>query len=150
MNYKKVLLHDPSNFERTNLVSRQKKLKLNNLARMELFLWDLEIFLHIQEILKDKTALKGGAAAQFYLPKEYQRTSVDIDLICSVDSAEIQKTVETIEKKFGCDGVLFKFRKHKPKNPKTDLPLLTYYVSIPSVCSDKELFRKELLMVVIN
>lgn len=143
MDYKKVLLHDPSNFERTDLVSRQKKLKLNNLARMELFLWDLEIFLHVQELLKDKVALRGGAAAQFYLPKEYQRTSVDIDLVCSVDSTEIQMTVEIIEKKFESDGALFKFRKHKPKNPKTDLPLYTYYVSIPSVCSDKELFGKE-------
>lgn len=41
--------------------------------------WDLELFLQIQAILGERVVLKGGAATQFYLPKEAQRTSVDID-----------------------------------------------------------------------
>ena len=45
------------------------------------FLWDLELFLHIQKILGDKIILKGGAATQFYLPRDAQRTSVDIDML---------------------------------------------------------------------
>lgn len=40
---------------------------------MELFLWNLEIFLQIQDILKDRVVLRGGAAVQFYLPVEYKK-----------------------------------------------------------------------------
>ena len=69
-----ALIHDRKCFDRDTLAERLEKLKFNSLARMELFLWDLEIFLQIQAILKDKIVLKGGAAAQFYLPIEYQRT----------------------------------------------------------------------------
>ena len=50
-------------------------------AMMELFLWDLELFLQIQKRLGEHIVLKGGAATQFYLPIEAQRTSVDILMI---------------------------------------------------------------------
>ncbi len=96
MDYKKILIHSPDSFKRARLLSRQKQLGFNNLARMELFLWDLEIYLQVQSLLKDKVVLKGGAAAQFYIPVEYQRTSVDIDLICLVSGAEIAEAVQNI------------------------------------------------------
>lgn len=143
MDYKKILIHSPDSFKRARLLSRQKQLGFNNLARMELFLWDLEIYLQVQSLLKDKVVLKGGAAVQFYIPVEYQRTSVDIDLICLVSGAEIAETVNIIENKFGDDADLFRFKLHKPKNPKTDLPLFTYHINVPSVCNDKELYKKQ-------
>jgi len=65
---KRPLIHNPQCFDRDTLLQRQESLKFKNLARMELFLWDLEIFLQIQENLKDKVVLKGGAAAQFGIP----------------------------------------------------------------------------------
>ena len=68
-----ALIHDRKCFERDTLIERLEQLNFNSLARMELCLWDLEIFMQIQSILKDKIVLKGGAAAQFYLPIEYQR-----------------------------------------------------------------------------
>ncbi len=143
MNFKEsVLIHNKTSFERETLVARLEKLNFNNLARMELFLWDLEIFLQIQDILKEKVVLKGGAAAQFYLPIEYQRTSVDIDMICSVTKGEIEDTLDRIEKKFKGQENLFKAREHIPKEPKTDPPLFTYYMNVPSECTEKELFGR--------
>ncbi|MBE0427395.1 MAG: nucleotidyl transferase AbiEii/AbiGii toxin family protein [Nitrospirae bacterium] len=136
----KALIHNKESFSRDVLVKRFNELGFNNLARMELFLWDLEIYLQIQDILQDKVVLKGGTAAQFYLPIDYQRTSIDIDMVCSVDEPTIQSALSDIERKFDGEGSLFKFRPHNPETPKTALPLLTYYLDVPSVCSGKELF----------
>jgi len=138
-----ALIHDRKCFERDTLMERLEQLRFNSLARMELFLWDLEIFLQIQAILKDKIVLKGGAAAQFYLPIEYQRTSVDIDMICAVEIEEVEKVLEAVERKFNSSDGLFKARRHKPKDPKASLPMMTYYMDVPSVCTEKELFGKK-------
>jgi hypothetical protein len=123
-------------------MTRLEELGFSNLARMELFLWDLEIFLQIQRILKEQVVLKGGAAAQFYLPVENQRTSIDIDMLCSAETVRIQSTLEKIEEKFEGKGDFFKAHVYKPIAPKTDLPILTYYMTVPSVCTGKELFGK--------
>lgn len=139
-----ALIHDRKCFDRDTLVERLEKLKFNSLARMELFLWDLEIFLQIQAILKDKIVLKGGAAAQFYLPIEYQRTSVDIDMICAVGIEEVEKVLEGIERKFKGTKELFKAQPHKPKDPKTIIPMMTYYMNVPSACTEMELFGKKI------
>ena len=125
-----ALIHRKESFERTTLVERLEELNFNNLARMELFLWDLEMFLQIQDILKERVVLKGGAAAQFYLPVEYQRTSVDIDMVCSAGKEEIVDVLGSIEKKFNGKDNLFNAREHSPREPKTDLPMFTYYILI--------------------
>jgi hypothetical protein len=138
-----ALIHDRTCFDRDTLAERLEKLKFNSLARMELFLWDLEIFLQIQTLLKDKIVLKGGAAAQFYLPIEYQRTSVDIDMICVGRTEEVEKALAAIERKFNGKDDLFKARPHNPKDPKANLPMMTYYMDVPSVCTEKELFGKK-------
>lgn len=88
MDYTK-LFHDKTAFERECLQQRMELYGFKNMARMELFLWDLELFLQIQKRLGEHIVLKGGAATQFYLPIEAQRTSVDIDMIfCGTDEAE--------------------------------------------------------------
>ena len=135
-----ALIHDRKCFYRDTLIERLEQLKFNNLARMELFLWDLEIFLQIQTILRDKIVMKGGAAAQFYLPVAYQRTSVDIDMLCAVSKREVEEALSIIEQNFKGKDDLFKPRAHKPKKPKIELPMLTYYMDVPSVCMGKELF----------
>lgn len=121
------------------LEQRMHTYGIRNIARMELFLWDLEMFLHIQEIFKDRVVLKGGAAVQFYLPIGYQRTSVDIDMIFCGTKEEIDTAINQIEQVLGADETFFKFKQHMPGSPKTDLPLYTYYVAVPSVCSESEL-----------
>jgi predicted nucleotidyltransferase component of viral defense system len=72
------------------------------------------MFLQIQSILGDRIVLKGGAAVQFYIPVEYQRTSVDIDMIFCGTKNEIDDTIFKIEQLFEADEEFFKFRLHIP------------------------------------
>lgn len=137
MDYKK-LFHKEEAFQRETFQKRMEGFGFKNMARMELFLWDLELFLHIQKILGDKIILKGGAATQFYLPRDAQRTSVDIDMLFFGTEEEIKKTLRKIEEYLGTEDELFYFHKHSPKNPKTNLPLHTYYTKVPSVLSNAE------------
>lgn len=137
MDYKK-LFHKEEAFQRETFQKRMEEFGFKNMARMELFLWDLELFLHIQKILGDKIILKGGAATQFYLPRDAQRTSVDIDMLFFGTEEEIKKTLRKIEEYLGTEDELFYFHKHSPKNPKTNLPLHTYYTKVPSVLSKAE------------
>ena len=137
MDYKK-LFHKEEAFQRETFQKRMEEFGFKNMARMELFLWDLELFLHIQKILGDKIILKGGAVTQFYLPRDAQRTSVDIDMLFFGTEEEIKKTLRKIEEYLGTEDELFYFHKHSPKNPKTNLPLHTYYTKVPSVLSNAE------------
>ena len=137
MDYKK-LFHKEEAFQRETFQKRMEEFGFKNMARMELFLWDLELFLHIQKILGDKIILKGGAATQFYLPRDAQRTSVDIDMLFFGTEEEIKETLRKIEEYLGTEDELFYFHKHSPKNPKTNLPLHTYYMKVPSVLSNAE------------
>lgn len=137
MDYKK-LFHKEEAFQRETFQKRMEEFGFKNMARMELFLWDLELFLHIQKILGDKIILKGGAATQFYLPRDAQRTSVDIDMLFFGTEEEIKKTLRKVEEYLGTEDELFYFHKHSPKNPKTNLPLHTYYTKVPSVLSNAE------------
>lgn len=137
MDYKK-LFHKEEAFQRETFQKRMEEFGFKNMARMELFLWDLELFLHIQKILGDKIILKGGAATQFYLPRDAQRTSVDIDMLFFGTEEEIKKTLRKIEEYLGTEDELFYFHKHSPKNPKINLPLHTYYTKVPSVLSNAE------------
>lgn len=142
MDYRK-LFHGESAFRRETLEARMNDFGFKNIARMELFLWDLELFLQIQDRLGERIVLKGGAATQFYLPKLVQRTSVDIDMLFEGTEAEADQTLRQIESDLSDGSGFFHFRKHRPKNPKTTLPLCTYYTDIPSVVTNAERNRKE-------
>ena len=142
MNYQK-LFHEKKDFERETFAARMDELGFKNMARMELFLWDLELFLQIQKILGERIVLKGGAATQFYLPREIQRTSVDIDMLFYGAEQEVKDTLQQIEASLSTDDGLMHFQKHTPKNPKTNLPLHTYYVDVPSVLTSTERNVKE-------
>ena len=114
MDYKK-LFHKEEAFQRETFQKRMEEFGFKNMARMELFLWDLELFLHIQKILGDKIILKGGAATQFYLPKEAQRTSVDIDMLFFGTEEEIKETLGKIEGYLGQKTIYFTFINIVPK-----------------------------------
>ena len=86
MKYKKeALIHPFWCFKRGTILERKKRLHLTNEARIELFIWDLEIFAQIYKRLGNHVILKGGTAAQLYFPVERQRTSIDIDMICNLN-----------------------------------------------------------------
>lgn len=137
MDYTKMF-HDETAFSREYLQNRMEMYGFKNISRMELFLWDLELFLQIQKRLGEHIVLKGGAATQFYLPIEAQRTSVDIDMIFCGTDEQVQNTLNDITKELGERSEFFLFKEHIPKNPKTNLPMHTYHVDVPSVLSYKE------------
>lgn len=136
------LFHPLEGFEREAFEKRMNEHGFKNISRIELFLWDLELFQQIQNILKDRVVLKGGAAVQFYLPIEAQRTSVDIDMIFNGTKEEIEEVLSEITKILGGENNLFEFKQYVPKRPKTQLQLYTYFVKVPSVLTEKEL-RKD-------
>jgi len=129
---KEALIHPFSCFKRVTILERKKRLHLTNEARIELFIWDLEIFAQINKRLGNHVILKGGTAAQLYFPVERQRTSIDIDMICNLNKNKIESCLKDIEESFQGEGNLLKFRSHKPKTAKTELPLMTYYIMVPS------------------
>lgn len=137
MDYTKIF-HDKTAFTREYLQNRMEMYGFKNMSRMELFLWDLELFLQIQKRLGKHIVLKGGAATQFYLPIEAQRTSVDIDMVFCGTEEQIKNTLDDITKELSGNSDFFLFKEHIPKNPKTNLPMHTYYVDVPSVLTNKE------------
>ena len=132
-------IHDLQVFSRAALEKRVDDHGFKNIARLELFLWDLELFLQIQAVFGDRIVLKGGAAVQFYLPIAAQRTSVDIDMIFAGTKEEIEEALELITQNLKGNEIFFQFRPHIPQMPKTNLPLHTYYVNVPTVLNDNEL-----------
>lgn len=141
--YSDKLINSSDAFTRESFEKRMAQYGFKNIERMEKFLWDLELFLQIQSILGNRIVLKGGAAVQFYLPVLEQRTSVDIDMIFYGNKDEIEEALNSITEKFKNTDGLFQFRKHIPKNPKTCMPLHTYYVDVPSVLTAKERRSKD-------
>lgn len=51
---------------------------------------------------------------------------------------QLQNTLNDITKELGEGSEFFLFKEHIPKNPKTNLPMHTYHVDVPSVLSYKE------------
>lgn len=145
--YIEKLKNKPEAFLRETFEIRMQKYGFKNMERMEKFLWDLELFQQIQEKLGDRIVLKGGAAIQFYLPIEAQRTSVDIDMIFYGTKEEIDTVLEDIVNLFNVKESVFSWKEHIPKNPRTTLPLYTYYVDVPSVLTAKELRSEEKLSI---
>ena len=137
------VFHDKTAFSRECLQNRMEMYGFKNMSRMELFLWDLELFLQIQKRLGEHVVLKGGAATQFYLPIEAQRTSVDIDMIFCGTDEEIKSTLSDITRELSGNSEFFLFSEHIPKNPKTNLQMHTYHVDVPSVLTYKERNAKE-------
>ena len=128
-------------FKRTEIERRMVDGGFNSIAKFELFIWDLEMFLQLQKKLNNKILLKGGAATQFYVPITAQRTSIDIDMICLASREEVHKVISEIESEFNGEHEYCKFRFYKPKKPKLGLEALeTYFVTVPSICEEKELF----------
>lgn len=56
---------------------------------------------------------------------------------------EVEETLKKIEEILRATDKLFHFAEHKPKNPKTTLPLHTYFVDIPSVLTSAERNKKD-------
>ena len=50
----------------------------------------------------------------------------------------VKSTLDDITAELKENGEFFCFKEHIPKKPKTNLPMHTYFVDVPSVLSNKE------------
>jgi hypothetical protein len=126
-----LLIHGSQAFSKEELSRRAKKYGFSQPQILELFAWDYELTAQLQT-LSDDLVLKGGTAAQLYLPTEAQRGSVDIDLTTHLDEDELTQLISKMPRKFGAFTPLFQFKKYLPKAPKANVPMTTYDVLLPS------------------
>lgn len=134
------------------LLSKEELLELSKTAGftqpqvVELFRWDLELVSQIQRQSKD-FVLKGGAATQLYIPLEKQRGSVDIDLLFPSRQEALEQVIRALRERFASRAPFFQFEEYKPKNPKANLPMKTYDVSLPSVLTDSCRIKVDVLLI---
>lgn len=101
---------------------------------IEIFIWDFEILSR----LGGNFVLKGGAATQLFLSVKDQRSSVDIDIVTELNEDEIEEIFHNLK------GV--KVKKHIPKAFKPRLPLVTYFVRVPSITRENLEIKVDVLM----
>jgi hypothetical protein len=122
------LIHHDIYFSKEEILRRAKKYEYPNPLAVEMFLWDCELASQLQTICDD-LVLKGGAAAQLHLPLERQRGSRDLDMVTFLKRDDINEIIHKLDEKLGGS---VEFKLHKPKNPKVELPLRTYFANVPS------------------
>lgn len=122
-----ALLHSPAAFSSEAIRERATRYGFVNPLAVELFLWDLEVAAQLQSVSRE-LVLKGGAAAQIFVPVERQRGSRDVDIVTALQEPALDQIVKSAIDQL--EGVSFKL--HVPRKPKTDLPLRTYFVSARS------------------
>lgn len=127
------LIHDPKYFTEKSIKQRSERYGFPNHLTVELFLWNCEIAAQLQSHT-DKLILKGGAATQLHLPVEKQRGSIDIDMITSLSEKKIEDILELTSSQIS----ELSYKKYIPQTPTINIPLLTYFVNIPSLMSDRE------------
>ncbi|MEM3551261.1 MAG: nucleotidyl transferase AbiEii/AbiGii toxin family protein [Candidatus Bathyarchaeia archaeon] len=127
-----LLIHGSKAFSKEELSMKAEKHGFTQPQILELFAWDYELTCQLQR-LSESLVLKGGAAAQLYLPTEIQRGSVDVDLITGLNQIEIGQLMDKHSNKFERFKPYFQFRRYSPKTPKVNVPMNTYDVMLPSV-----------------
>src|SRR3989338_3317280 len=95
----RLLINNANYFKQDTIEAIKKEFKFSQSIHIEMLLWDFEIFAQLTAIHKD-FVLKGGAAAQIYLPVEKQRASRDIDLATTLGEKEIESELNAVKKRF--------------------------------------------------
>lgn len=95
----RLLINNPEYFKQETIESIKKEFKFSQSIHIEMLLWDFEIFAQLTAIHKD-FILKGGTAAQIYLPVEKQRASRDIDLATTLTEKEIETALNHVKQRF--------------------------------------------------
>jgi len=96
---KHLLKNNPEYFEKDKIELLKKKYKFSQGRHIEMLLWDYEILSHLLEY-SPEFILKGGGAAQVYLPENIQRASRDIDIATTLSQEEIESALNKIKEKF--------------------------------------------------
>ena len=132
----RLLINNPEYFKKEMIESIRKDFKFSQSIHIEMLIWDFEIFAHLTASHND-FVLKGGAAAQIYLPVERQRASRDIDLATTLTEKEIEEALEKVKQKFEAnvkDNEHFTWKLRKPlKEPKHKIEeLYCYDIIVPT------------------
>lgn len=114
------------------LLETARKHRFTQPQVIELFRWDLELVSQLQSQSRE-FILKGGAAAQLYLPVEKQRASVDVDLVFPPKEGSPEDSMSALRAKFASRTPFFQFKEYKPKKPIANIPMKTYDVDLPGV-----------------
>ena len=122
------LIHDAKFFTKEEILRRAEKYGFPNPLAVEIFLWDCELAAQLQDVCDD-IVLKGGAAAQLYLPLDKQRGSLDIDLATPLKKSDIVEVIEKVSKSL--KGYV-NFERYVPKKPVPKLSLVTYLAKMPA------------------
>ena len=99
---------------------------------VEAFAWDLELYGQLQSLAGEELILKGGAAAQLFVPLQRQRASIDVDALCLVEESTLEGILRRVSERFPQESPYFKFKPYLPKAPVLALPMWTYDVLVPS------------------
>jgi len=137
-----AFIHEKDAFTKEAILTNASKFGFANPLAIELFLWDLELAAQLQRCSREMI-LKGGTAAQLFLPMERQRGSVDIDMTTSLDTDSLDRLIKEMGSQIG--GI--EFEPYKPKKPKARLNLRTYYAYARSVTQPDRLRVKLDLML---
>ncbi len=122
------LIHDTACFSMKAIRERAKRYGFSDPLPVELFLWDCEIAAQLQSE-SEEFILKGGAATQLHLPVEFQRGSVDIDLVCPFNEQQIAEALFRIRERTPD----ITFERHLPKEPKRKISMVTYIAKMPAL-----------------
>ena len=129
-------IHDKTCFEEKYIRAKATENGFSEPLNVERYLWDCEIAVQLQNE-SGCFILKGGAAVQLHLPIDKQRGSIDVDIICAATKEKIEQTVLNIQDRIP----QIKFEEYKPKNPKTELNMITYFVKTPALICNGEPFH---------
>lgn len=142
-NYQHHLIHDWRNFSADSIRKKVEIYDFTQPTEFEVLIWNYELYGHLQQLAEKNLILKGGAAAQLYLSKDKQRTSVDLDIVSLVGVGGIEQILKRISTKLGNQENYFTFRRYKPLEPEVKLPMRTYYVAIPSMIGQTHLKNRK-------
>lgn len=132
-------IHDESFFSEDVIRERAEKHGFSDPVQVEYFLWDCEIAAQLQSEFSD-FILKGGTAAQLYLPVEMQRGSIDVDIVCPLTEQEIVKVLSRVHERLqAVDFVRF-----APKQPKKKIKMVTYLAKTPALVSPEKGKQREI------
>ena len=130
-----LLIHKASSFRPDVLAERANRFGFSQASEVEVFAWALELCGQLQDVAGRSLVLKGGAAAQLYLPLEKQRASVDLDFVTSLPGDEVRQLLHNLSAKFAVAHPYFLFREYIPEEPEVGLPRESYFVAVPASLS---------------
>jgi len=125
-NYRSHLIHNWQNFSANSIKNKVEKYNFTQPTELEVLIWNYELYGHLQQLANKKLILKGGAAAQLYLPKDKQRASVDLDIVSFMSIDGIEQILKRISTKLNNQENYFVFRRYEPREPEVKLPMRTY------------------------